>query len=124
MPLRVRLPDPIAHIFAPHPILPENTTLDPEDPSIAEYGEAKVRALDGFIFVKDGRFVYPTYNQPENWWKGVLAFGYMVALTGDFKYFVWAGQLDEDFDGKHIEVVILANLVGLSKERSVHWRKK
>ncbi|CAE6420448.1 unnamed protein product [Rhizoctonia solani] len=123
MPPRPRYPDPIAYIYAPHQILPEDTTLDPEDPSMPEYGEVKVRALDGFIFVKDGRFVYPTYGLPKRWWNGVLAFGYMAALTGDFKHFIWAGQWDEDFEGKHIEVVILANLVGLSKERSKHWRK-
>ncbi|KDN38055.1 hypothetical protein RSAG8_09740, partial [Rhizoctonia solani AG-8 WAC10335] len=123
MAIKIRLPDPIAYIFAPDPIVPEDTNLDPEDENLPDYGEVKVRALDCFLFVKDGKFVYPKHSHPQHWWKGVLAYGYMAALTGDFKHFIWSGKWGFDFDGKHCEAVILDNLVGLSKERSPHWRE-
>jgi hypothetical protein len=82
----------------------------------------QVRALDGFLFVKNGRFVYPTFDKPEEWWTGVVAYGYAAALTGEYRYFIWAGQWDQDYEGKHIEVVRLENLVGIYKESHVHWR--
>ncbi|KAG8734338.1 hypothetical protein FRC11_005325 [Ceratobasidium sp. 423] len=137
-----RAPDPIAYIFDGHLIQPENVALDPEGSDAVANGngmsniEGKrrtidhrnvrmkviARALDGFIFVKDGRFVYPTYGVPDEWWQGVVAYGYVAALTGEFKYFIWAGQWHMHYDDKHLEVVILANLQGLSKEINKHWR--
>ncbi|KAG8734413.1 hypothetical protein FRC11_014259 [Ceratobasidium sp. 423] len=122
MPTRIRLPDPITYIFGSFEIQPENIVLDTEDPRPPKKGQVKVRALDGFVFVKNGRFVYPTYGLPDEWWQGVEAFGYIAALTGDFKYFVWAGQWQEEYPGKHMEVIIIANLRGLAKDANDHWR--
>ncbi|KAF8746748.1 hypothetical protein RHS01_11501 [Rhizoctonia solani] len=52
-----------------------------------------VRALDGFVFVKHNKLVYPWYQDstPE-WWEDVQAYGYVTALVGQFKFFVWAGH--------------------------------
>ncbi|EUC54347.1 hypothetical protein RSOL_041410, partial [Rhizoctonia solani AG-3 Rhs1AP] len=61
-------------------------------------------------------------STPE-WWRGVVAYGYVAGLTGDYRFFIWAGQWDEDFDGKHIEVMQIRNIMGLFKETSVHWRQ-
>ena len=83
----------------------------------------RLRALDGFIFMKGSKFVYPKYqlSTPE-WWKNVVVYGYIAALTGNFRWFIWAGQWGEDYEGKHLEVVKIENITGMVKESSPHWR--
>ncbi|EUC54337.1 hypothetical protein RSOL_039610, partial [Rhizoctonia solani AG-3 Rhs1AP] len=117
-----RFPDPIAYIYDGFRILPENITLDTEDPRPAAEGQVKVRVLDGFLFEKGSKFVYPRADYPTKWWEDVTAFGYTASVTGDFRYFIWAGQWNQSFSGKHIEVVILGSLIGITKEANVHWR--
>ncbi|KAG8734418.1 hypothetical protein FRC11_014264 [Ceratobasidium sp. 423] len=117
-----RFPDVVAYIFEGFDIHGEDVELDPEDPTPAAEGQVKVRVLDGFLFEKGGRFVYPRADLPSSWWDGVTAFGYTAATTGDYRYFIWAGHWDQDYPGKHIEVVILGGLKGIMKESNVHWR--
>ncbi|KAB5589094.1 hypothetical protein CTheo_7456 [Ceratobasidium theobromae] len=123
-----KIPAKIKNVFHPHPIFPENKFLETEDEQPLMLGRdqstisVRVRALDGFLFVRNGKFVYPTRDKSENWWIGVEAYGYVAAVTGDYKWFIWAGRWDEDFEGKHIEVLHLKNLRGLQKERHSHWR--
>ncbi|KAB5589096.1 hypothetical protein CTheo_7458 [Ceratobasidium theobromae] len=119
----VILPTPIAQIFWPHEIYGEEIVLDTEDHRVPKPGTVRVRALDGFLFVKDGRLVYPTYDKCPDWWKGVEVYGYASALTGDFRHFIWAGHWDEDFDGKHYEVVCLDNVKSMYKESNQYWRE-
>ncbi|KAG8713771.1 hypothetical protein FRC11_011062 [Ceratobasidium sp. 423] len=124
MPPRVvhRWPDVIGFIFDGHTIQPENISLEPESLREPAKGQVITRALDGFVFVKAGKFAYPRYGMPDEWWKDVVVYGYTVALSGAFRYFVWAGLWAEDYYDKHIEVVTIGNIVGLSKETSDHWR--
>ncbi|KAB5589097.1 hypothetical protein CTheo_7459 [Ceratobasidium theobromae] len=110
----------ILKIYNPHPIQPENFVLEPE--LNVKPSQGKVRALDGFVFLKDKNFVYPTSVRDEDWWTGVTAYGYAAALTGEYKWFIWAGRWDEEFPGKHIEVVQLKNLCKITKESNRHWR--
>ncbi|KAF8750358.1 hypothetical protein RHS01_09350 [Rhizoctonia solani] len=73
--------------------------------------------------MRDGKYVYPEYNVcTSKWWKGVVAYGYTAALTGNFKYLVWSGEIDVDYEEKHIEVVAIHNIIGLQKEANKHWR--
>ncbi|QRW21902.1 hypothetical protein RhiXN_09489 [Rhizoctonia solani] len=75
------------------------------------------------FFMRDGKYVYPEYNVcTSKWWKGVVAYGYTAALTGNFKYLVWSGEIDVDYEEKHIEVVAIHNIIGLQKEANKHWR--
>ncbi|KDN34643.1 hypothetical protein RSAG8_12268, partial [Rhizoctonia solani AG-8 WAC10335] len=121
----VKAPAKIVKLYEPHPIGPENILLDTEDNRSLGEGKVRIRALDGFVFIKNNEYVYPRYqDSTPAWWKDVVAYGYIAALTGDFRYFIWAGQWDEDFDGKHIEVVKLENLQGLYKEANTHWHQK
>ncbi|CUA72104.1 hypothetical protein RSOLAG22IIIB_10084 [Rhizoctonia solani] len=117
-----RWPDPIQYIYQGFEIQKEDFALDTEDPIPAKKGQVKVRALDGFLFIRKGKFFYPTQGLPDEWWKEVTVFGYISALTGNFKYYIWAGQWDEDYDDKHHEVVVLGNLSGISWSADQHWR--
>ncbi|KAG8731044.1 hypothetical protein FRC11_005270 [Ceratobasidium sp. 423] len=120
----ITAPDVIKTIFDGHAIEPEQFRLDTENHSAAGKDKVIVRALDGFVFLKDGKFVYPAFTtSTAEWWQGVEAYGYTAALTGDFRYFIWAGRWGEDFDGKHMEVVHIPKPVGICKEASKHWRQ-
>ncbi|KAB5587736.1 hypothetical protein CTheo_8822 [Ceratobasidium theobromae] len=112
----------IERIYKPHPIKPETIFLETEDDCELKPGMMRLRALDGFVFVKNGEFVYPTHDKTPGWWKGVEAYGYASALTGDYRWFIWAGRWDEKYGGKHIEVVHIKKLQRLQKEKNRHWR--
>ncbi|KAG8691592.1 hypothetical protein FRC11_000302 [Ceratobasidium sp. 423] len=117
------IPNAVAKLFPGHRIRPEKIELEPEDGSQPSKTQVKVRALDGFVIWKDNKFVYPTYelSTPE-WWDGVTVYGYTAALTGDFKYFIWSGHWEEDYPGKHLEVIQIETPLGMYKEASKHWR--
>ncbi|CEL53173.1 hypothetical protein RSOLAG1IB_11305 [Rhizoctonia solani AG-1 IB] len=73
--------------------------------------------------MRGNTFVYPSYEtSTPDWWQGVVGYGYIAALTGDFKFFVWGGVWNEDWDGKHVEAVVLHNIMGIQKESDKHWR--
>ncbi|KAG8722670.1 hypothetical protein FRC08_014415 [Ceratobasidium sp. 394] len=120
----IQVPKEIARLYDNLPFRRENIVLDPEPPHRTP-GRTSVivRALDDFMFLKDGKFTYPTYDKTADWWEGVAAYGWMLSPTGDFKYMAWAGQWESDYPGKHMELVVLKNLKGISKEGDKHWRK-
>ncbi|QRW21897.1 hypothetical protein RhiXN_09484 [Rhizoctonia solani] len=122
MPQRIKLPNPIDYIYRDNSILPENHRLDTEEEADIEEGQVQVRALNYFIFEKNGKMAFPYYGVSDEWWKDVVGFGLTIALTGDFKYHAWAGAWDDDYLGKNWEVIILGDLTGISKEKSPHWR--
>ncbi|KAG8739119.1 hypothetical protein FRC10_006117 [Ceratobasidium sp. 414] len=120
----IKVPDEIAKIYDYLPFKPEHYRLDTE-PRYATPGKRSVlvRALDDFVFIKDGKFAYPIYGLSTDWWNGVTAYGWMMSPVGEFKYMAWAGDWGSSFPGKHMELVELKNLRGLSKEANKHWRK-
>ncbi|KAF8750289.1 hypothetical protein RHS01_09346 [Rhizoctonia solani] len=122
MPQRIKLPNPIDYIYRDNSILPENHRLDTKEEADIEEGQVQVRALNYFIFEKNGKMAFPYYGVSDEWWKDVVGFGLTIALTGDFKYHAWAGAWDDDYLGKNWEVIILGDLTGISKEKSPHWR--
>ncbi|CCO34319.1 hypothetical protein RSOLAG1IB_11308 [Rhizoctonia solani AG-1 IB] len=124
MPETLQAPDPITYLFRGSPIQAENIRLDTESNTSIDARTVRVRTLHRFVLVKDGNYVYPRKDNPDSWWEGVVACGYVAALTGPFKYFVWAGAWDDDYEGKHLEAMYLGSLTGISKERVSHWRRK
>ncbi|CUA72100.1 hypothetical protein RSOLAG22IIIB_10080 [Rhizoctonia solani] len=119
-----QIPAIVQTVFEGFPIKKESFRLDVEPlASSGKKDRVCVRALDGFIFLKDGQYVYPNYetSTPE-WWKGVVAYGYVAALTGEHRFFVWAGEWDDDYEGKHHEVMEIRNILGMCKDKSIHWR--
>ncbi|KAB5589100.1 hypothetical protein CTheo_7462 [Ceratobasidium theobromae] len=85
-----RIHKTIKNIYEPHPIKPETIFLETEDGSKIKPGMMRVRALDGFVFVKSGEFVYPTCDKTAAWWEGVEAYGLEEILwldsAGGFSY--------------------------------------
>jgi hypothetical protein len=67
--------------------------------------------------------VTPVYDAcTEEFWEGVEAFGFVASLTGAARYHIMAGLWSYTWGGKHFKVMRIPNIVGLSKERNVHWR--
>ncbi|GAB1526334.1 hypothetical protein RhiTH_009501 [Rhizoctonia solani] len=117
------VPKLLEKIYDSFPIRSEKFRLDTESKKKKGKTQVRVRALHGFLFMRDGKYVYPEYNVcTSKWWKGVVAYGYTAALTGNFKYLVWSGEIDVDYEEKHIEVVAIHNIIGLQKEANKHWR--
>ncbi|KAG8720299.1 hypothetical protein FRC09_009792 [Ceratobasidium sp. 395] len=108
--------------FDPTKVHGEDVLLKTEAAKRPEEGEVRVRALDHFLFERNGEFVYPTLGKPESWWKGVVVYGYIAALTGPARFLVWAGQWNVDWEGLYIQPRRLGNIVGLTKETHQHWR--
>ncbi|KAF8668240.1 hypothetical protein RHS04_09075 [Rhizoctonia solani] len=118
------IPTLIQEVYRGSSLTAETVTLDPEAPrSKKSQNEVIVRALDGFVFVKHNKLVYPWYQDltPE-WWEDVQAYGYVTALVGQFKFFVWAGFMGKDYSDKHLVFMCIKDIVGMVKESSPHWR--
>ncbi|KAG8722663.1 hypothetical protein FRC08_014408 [Ceratobasidium sp. 394] len=110
-------------LYGDHPIRRETFNLDNEDPHKARRNSVKVRALNEFIMVKGGKFVYPMYNlsTPE-WWEGVEVYGYMACPVGDSRWHIWSGHWAENFGDRHFELVRIDRVSGICKESNQHWR--
>jgi hypothetical protein len=84
---------------------------------------ARVRLLTDFVFVKAGKLVYPRYNEcTTHFWDGVEAWGFMMSPTGHCKWFAWSLNWWLDWPGKHMELVRIDYISGISKERDPHYR--
>ncbi|KAF8748553.1 hypothetical protein RHS01_10777 [Rhizoctonia solani] len=108
--------------YAGYKIQPEFITLDPESPQELRKGEVIARALDGFMFLKGTKYAYPHQGADAYWWRGIIAFGFVTPLCGSFKYFTWSGHWGADWEEKHLETIIITNIVHISKERNINWR--
>ncbi|GAB1523776.1 hypothetical protein RhiTH_006926 [Rhizoctonia solani] len=108
--------------YAGYKIQPKFITLDPESPQELRKGEVIARALDGFMFLKGTKYAYPHQGADAYWWRGIIAFGFVTPLCGSFKYFTWSGHWGADWEEKHLETIIITNIVHISKERNINWR--
>ncbi|KAG8706671.1 hypothetical protein FRC09_002285 [Ceratobasidium sp. 395] len=121
-----KLPPIAQQSFDPKKAYNENVLLDSESQMPAKRkgeDEVRVRALDHFLFERNGQFVYPTAGKTESWWKGVVVYGYAAVPAGPSKFLTWAGQWDFECDEPvHFELRRLTNIVDLTKEAHPHWR--
>ncbi|KAF8749383.1 hypothetical protein RHS01_10111 [Rhizoctonia solani] len=85
-------------------------------------GEVIACALDGFMFLKGTKYAYPHQGADAYWWRGIIAFGFVTLLCGSFKYFTWLGHWGADWEEKHLETIIITNIVHISKERNINWQ--
>ncbi|KAG9125775.1 hypothetical protein FRC07_006277 [Ceratobasidium sp. 392] len=85
---------------------------------------ARVRFLTDFIFVKNGKIVYPVHNNcTEDFWRGVVVYGFMMApTTGIGRWFAWSLHWWMDWPEKHMELVRIDRVHGLSKEKNQWYR--
>lgn len=85
--------------------------------------EARVRLLTDFLFVKNGEFVYPNYNDcTKEFWRDVEVWGFMMAPTGPGRWLAWSLLWHLDWKDKNMELVRIAKIDGMSKETSIHYR--
>ncbi|QRW21867.1 hypothetical protein RhiXN_06856 [Rhizoctonia solani] len=108
--------------YAGYKIQPKFITLDPESPQELRKGEVIARALDGFMFLKGTKYAYPHQGADAYWWRGIIAFGFVTPLCGSFKYFTWSGHWGADWEEKHLETIIITNIVHISKEKNINWQ--
>ncbi|GAB1525317.1 hypothetical protein RhiTH_008475 [Rhizoctonia solani] len=110
--------------YAGYKIQPKFITLDPESPQELRKGEGKMIAcaLDGFMFLKGTKYAYPHQGADAYWWRGIIAFGFVTPLCGSFKYFTWSGHWGADWEEKHLETIIITNIVHISKEKNINWQ--
>ncbi|GAB1516967.1 hypothetical protein RhiTH_000010 [Rhizoctonia solani] len=108
--------------YAGYKIQPKFITLDPESPQELRKGEVIACALDGFMFLKGTKYAYPHQGADAYWWRGIIAFGFVMPLCGSFKYFTWLGHWGADWEEKHLETIIITNIVHISKEKNINWR--
>jgi hypothetical protein len=84
---------------------------------------ARVRLLTDFAFVRAGKLVYPRYEEcTVDFWEGVEVWGFMMSPTGQDKWLAWSLHWWLDWPGKHVELVRIDNVIGISKEKSAHYR--
>lgn len=84
---------------------------------------ARVRLLTDFVFVKDGKLVYPYHKDcTQAFWKGVEVWGFMMAPSGAGKWLAWSLLWHLEWPEKHMELVRIRNIHGMSKEASRHFR--
>ncbi|KAF8748137.1 hypothetical protein RHS01_11018 [Rhizoctonia solani] len=108
--------------YVGYKIQPKFITLDPESPQELRKGEVIACALDGFMFLKGTKYAYPHQGADAYWWRGIIAFGFVTPLCGSFKYFTWLGHWGADWEEKHLETIIITNIVHISKERNINWQ--
>ncbi|KAG8795543.1 hypothetical protein FRC12_012982 [Ceratobasidium sp. 428] len=118
------LPKIIEPIFRGATVHPEGKLLPNESamPKKKVGKELRMRALDNFAFVKDGKFVHPTSGQPQKSWEGVMVYGEVATLTGDGRFFIWAGQWKIDWRDKWFGPRGLKNVTDLYMGTHKYWR--
>ncbi|QRV85098.1 hypothetical protein RhiJN_13116 [Ceratobasidium sp. AG-Ba] len=108
------------------PIREENFKLDNESAKDKpQAGMARVRLLTDFIFVKGKELVFPIYDEcTAEFWEGVEVYGFMLmpGTNGDGRWFAWTLLWQLDWPDKHFELVRIKNVLGISLERSEHYR--
>ncbi|QRV78916.1 hypothetical protein RhiJN_06931 [Ceratobasidium sp. AG-Ba] len=104
----------------------ENFKLDNESAKdMPQADMARVRLLTDFIFVKGKELVFPIYDEcTAEFWEGVEVYGFMLmpGTNGDGRWFAWTLLWQLDWPDKHFELVRIKNVLGISLERSEHYR--
>lgn len=84
---------------------------------------ARVRLLTDFLFVKKGKFVFPNYEDcTKEFWNGVELWGFMMSPTGIGRWLAWSLLWHLDWPGKHMELVRITDITGMSKESHHSYR--
>ncbi|KAG9099554.1 hypothetical protein FRC06_005157 [Ceratobasidium sp. 370] len=84
---------------------------------------ARVRLLTDFIFVKNGEVVYPLYDKcTSDFWDGLEVWGFTMSPTSRNRWLAWSLLWWIDWADKHLALVRIDRISGISKERSEHFR--
>ncbi|QRW09556.1 hypothetical protein RhiLY_08555 [Ceratobasidium sp. AG-Ba] len=100
----------------------EDYVLDTELQGRIASGQARIRYLTDFIFVKDGKIVFPVYERctPE-FWKGVQVYGFMIGPTSSIdRWYIWS--LHWWLAKQQVELVRIDNVIGIEKQNDLRYR--
>ncbi|QRW13701.1 hypothetical protein RhiLY_12700 [Ceratobasidium sp. AG-Ba] len=100
----------------------EDYVLDTELQGRIASGQARIRYLTDFIFVKDGKIVFPVFERctPE-FWKGVQVYGFMIGPTSSIdRWYIWS--LHWWLAKQQVELVRIDNVIGIEKQNDLRYR--
>jgi hypothetical protein len=67
--------------------------------------------------------VHPLYQDcTKDFWKGVEVWGFMMSPSGHGKWLAWSLLWHLDWPGKHMELVRIRTIDGMSKEKHRSYR--
>ncbi|KEP45922.1 hypothetical protein V565_230630, partial [Rhizoctonia solani 123E] len=113
----------ISEAYTNYTMQQERIRLYPEDGQKVPTGRCILRALNWFVFMRDGHHVAPLYERcTPDYWKGVRAYGFIASLSGEARWHIMGGFWDFTWGGREMALVCIDQLYGLSKESSPHWR--
>ncbi|EUC58924.1 hypothetical protein RSOL_284530, partial [Rhizoctonia solani AG-3 Rhs1AP] len=73
-------------------IMQEEVALHPEDGRKPTKGKCILRALNWFIFVKNGKFTAPVYADcTDEFWPGTTVYGFAASLSGKARWHIMGG---------------------------------
>ncbi|KDN35633.1 hypothetical protein RSAG8_11428, partial [Rhizoctonia solani AG-8 WAC10335] len=81
----------------------EDMNLHPEDGQPPPRGRCIIRALNWFIFVKDGQFIAPIHADcADQFWKGVEVYGFAASLSGTARWHIMGGFWSYQWGDKQV----------------------
>ncbi|QRV80761.1 hypothetical protein RhiJN_13144 [Ceratobasidium sp. AG-Ba] len=100
----------------------EEYVLDTEAEGRLGSGESRIRYLTDFIFVKDGKIVFPLYEMcTQEFWKGVEVYGFMTGPTSSIdRWYIWS--LHWWLTKQQVELVRIDNVIGIEKQNDPRYR--
>ncbi|QRV80707.1 hypothetical protein RhiJN_08722 [Ceratobasidium sp. AG-Ba] len=100
----------------------EEYVLDTEAEGRIGSGESRIRYLTDFIFVKDGKIVFPLYEMcTQEFWKGVEVYGFMTGPTSSIdRWYIWS--LHWWLTKQQVELVRIDNVIGIEKQNDPRYR--
>ncbi|CAE6540611.1 unnamed protein product [Rhizoctonia solani] len=109
--------------YQDYDIQQEDVALHPEDVQRSAQGKRIIRALNWFVFVKDGQPTAPVYSDcTDQSWSGTVVYGFAASLSGKARWHIMGGFWSYAWGEKHFELISIETIVGFSKKYSPHWR--
>ncbi|QRW09547.1 hypothetical protein RhiLY_08546 [Ceratobasidium sp. AG-Ba] len=100
----------------------EYYVLDTELEGRIGSGLARIRYLTDFIFVRDGKIVFPVYERctPE-FWNGVQVYGFMIGPTTSIdRWYIWS--LHWWMTNQEVQLVRIDDVIGITKQNDLRYR--